>query len=405
MKHICRQGDHAIAIPWLRMLVCWQVYLYILVTSVPDRVFGWNHHQQHHHRPESTGSRRQALEKLSQWTVFGGCSVLVVPSSPALAGELGAKITRAVTESELGISVRRSVVQGAQTFDRLDSQWEAFSDRFGLGVNRNKQPARPAPKFIPELRPLDTQTAMQILQIVDATFCEVSQTNPKDLERKIERVQEMVQPAFERSGLVMAADPKSNIQTAPQFNFMSYVHYKAFLEILVERNIDFKGFLQKFETQAGRQLVRLFLPTDVTPPSGILEATADASQKREVLAFALQSIQALGQAWVGKGLLAQIDIGIDNDNIDDWSLDGSDLDFSIAVDNDSVLSSQILLQEQGWRFYPNYARYAFLSILRMLFEKTMNISAEDYYLDTDYNSNPDLFQVKEVLINIHMEYF
>jgi hypothetical protein len=364
--------------------------------------FGWNHH----HRPEYSGggNRRQALVQLSQWTIFGGCTVLAVPSSPAVAGELGTKITRAVTESDLGITVRRSVVQGAQTFDRLDSQWEAFSDRFGLGVNRNKQPTRPVPKNIPELRPLDAQVAMQILQIVDATFCDVSQTSPKDLARKIDRVQEMVQPAFERSGLVMDADNKNTIQTAPQFNFISYVHYKAYSEILVERNIDFKRFVEKFETRAGRQLVRLFFPNDVAPSSSILQATASASQKREVLALALESIQSLGQVWVDKGLVAQIDLGIDRDNIEDWSLDGSDLDFSIAVDNDSVLSSQILLQEQGWRFYPNYARYAFLSILRMVFQNTMNISAEDYYLDTDYNSNPDLFQVKEVLINIHIEY-
>ena len=50
------------------------------------------------------------------------------------AGEVGARITKAVTTSDLGISFRRAIVRGAQTMDRVDSDWEKFSDKYSLGA-------------------------------------------------------------------------------------------------------------------------------------------------------------------------------------------------------------------------------------------------------------------------------
>ena len=46
---------------------------------------------------------------------------------PSRAGEVGAMITKTVTTSDLGVSVRRSVVKGAQVIDSLDGKWEKFS--------------------------------------------------------------------------------------------------------------------------------------------------------------------------------------------------------------------------------------------------------------------------------------
>jgi len=61
----------------------------------------------HHH------SRRTFVQSLVADTLVPILSFLLAPSA-ANAGEIGAKITKAVTESELGIEVRRSVVRGAQ---------------------------------------------------------------------------------------------------------------------------------------------------------------------------------------------------------------------------------------------------------------------------------------------------
>ena len=91
--------------------------------------------------------------------------VLLTAPSAALAGEVGARITKAVTTSDLGISVRTSVVKGAQMMDKVDGQWERFSDKYGLGAERSKQGKRPTPKVIPELLPLDTASAIKLLEI------------------------------------------------------------------------------------------------------------------------------------------------------------------------------------------------------------------------------------------------
>jgi hypothetical protein len=88
------------------------------------------------------------------------------------AGEVGARITKAVTTSDLGIAVRESVVRGAQTMDKLDSKWEAFSDKFGLGAARKQQPDKPAPKVIPDPLPLDAALAKRILETSDQV-CEM----------------------------------------------------------------------------------------------------------------------------------------------------------------------------------------------------------------------------------------
>jgi len=64
--------------------------------------------------PETSPSfAEDVCESLVADTLVPILSFLLAPSA-ANAGEIGAKITKAVTESELGIEVRRSVVRGAQ---------------------------------------------------------------------------------------------------------------------------------------------------------------------------------------------------------------------------------------------------------------------------------------------------
>lgn len=33
-------------------------------------------------------------------------------------------------------------------------------------------------------------------------------------------------------------------------------------------------------------------------------------------------------------------------------------------------------------------------------KRNINVQVDDYYMDTSYNSNPDLFKVKQILLNI-----
>ena len=103
-----------------------------------------------------------------------------------------------------------------------------------------------------------------------------------------------------------------------------------------------------------------------------------------------------------KGLVALAErSNIQSEQIEDWLDDAADLEFSVAVDEDATLQAQILLQEQGFRLYPNFARYAVTYLLKQV--PKQRVSAMDYYFDTDYNSDPNKFEVKEVLLNLQLE--
>jgi hypothetical protein len=110
---------------------------------------------------------------------------------------------------------------------------------------------------------------------------------------------------------------------------------------------------------------------------------------------------------VKKGLVAQMDrtdLLHETDTVDDWIQQMSDLSWTVALDNDVTIGSQILLQEQGIRLYPNYICCMMQTILRKnLLPYEQSITTEDYYFDTEYNTDPEKFEVKEVLVNINIE--
>jgi len=163
-------------------------------------------------------------------------SLLVATTSvqPSFAGEVGAKITKAVTTSDLGISVRRSVVKGAQMMDKLDGQWEKFSDDNGLGAARFNQDGRPKPREVPDLKPLNVGIAKQLLQISDDAFIEFTGTSPNVLVSQIEKVEGLVRKSYERSGLDLERE-----MTPKEFDFYCYVHFKAYCDLIVERKLPF----------------------------------------------------------------------------------------------------------------------------------------------------------------------
>ncbi len=92
---------------------------------------------------------------------------------------------------------------------------------------------------------------------------------------------------------------------------------------------------------------------------------------------------------------------IDSETLNDWTEDLTSIELSIPLDADVTLGSQMLLQEQGFRVYPDFGRFIITSALQKSFKSTnQNISSDEYYMDTNYSSDPDLFEVKQVLLNI-----
>jgi hypothetical protein len=343
--------------------------------------------------PWENNGRRDVLR-----VALAGFSGLSMMPSSSSAGEVGTMMNKAVTTSDLGIAVRTQVVKGAQVMDKLDGSWEKLSDRFNLGSERSKEIGnRPVKKVIPDPLPLDVATAKSILDTSDSVFSSVTGISGRDLQQQIEKVAKLVKPSFERSGLSL--DDPLTFKNGPQFNFASYVHFKAYTDLILERKIAFGLFRSKFEPQVGERLVALLLPGFSRPE--VVKSRSPEENRRRVGTTALDAADRLSQIIVAKGLVAAIDRSkIEKDDFDDWVEDLSDLQFSVALDGDITLQSQILLQEQGFRLYPNFARFAIAYLMQ---QDGQQLSVMDYYFDTDYNSDPDKFEVKEVLLNVVLE--
>jgi hypothetical protein len=341
-------------------------------------------------RSRDLSLRLESDRRLAVARLIGVASSMLLPR-PSRAGEIGARITQAVTTSELGVSVRKSIVKGAQTMDLVDRRWEEFSDKFALGSERSKQVGRPTAKTIPPLLALDTVTANKILEACDEAFCAVTGVPNSIVKKECDKVTALVQPSFQRSGVDLASYD-SVVASGMQFNFASYVHFKAYSNLLLDRNIEYRKFRRDFEKSCGTKLLALL---SIDPPAPMSSKASDALDVR------LRAVDALTRALRDKGLVAATEVSsIDPDRLADWEADLSDLQLSLALDGDITQNAQILLQEQGFNLIPSYTKFMLEQLLEM---PGQNLSIEEYYMDTDYNSNPDLFEVKEVLLNIVLE--
>jgi hypothetical protein len=313
----------------------------------------------------------------------------------------GNQITNAITTSDLGISVRRSVVRGAQTMDWIDRQWEEFSDTHSLGSERSRQiEYRTKSKPIPPRLPIDVYLANQIVTLCDAIFCDTLMLSKSKLQTEIDRVRNLVLPSFQRVDMTLMSSFNS-IETASQFNFESFVHFKAYSNLLVEKGINFSKFRQSFETACGRSLLDLLLLEDDHRDMAINQISTINSKQLDDLKHRLDILQLLMKRLRDKGLVAASELSdIDSEKLLDWSEDSADLELSLALDGDVTLNAQILLQEQGILLIPSYVKFMLRSLLALPGQK---VSLEEYYMDTNYNSNPDLFEVKQVLLNIVLE--
>jgi hypothetical protein len=326
----------------------------------------------------------------------------------------GNQITNAITTSDLGISVRRSVVRGAQTMDWIDRQWEEFSDTYSLGTERSRQilDRPPKSKPIPPRLALDTRLANQIITRCDSAFDDTLNgffPIKSQLPMRVDRVRKLVLPSFQRVDPSLMSSSSSSsfnsIETASQFNLESFVHFKAYSTILVENDIDFRKFRQRFEISCGQSLLNLFLENDLRVLGITLPLSTGTMSKMhskvDDLNERLDILQLLMQRLRDGGFIAATELSvIDSDRLLDWSEDSADLELSLALDGDITLNAQILLQEQGILLIPSYVKFMLRSLLDLPGQKT---SLEEYYMDTNYNSNPDLFEVKQLLLNIVLE--
>ena len=224
-----------------------------------------------------------------------------------------------------------------------------------------------------------------------------------ELDKQIDKVTFTVAPSYERSGLDVKGIDAKNPRNGEEFNFLTYTHYKAYIDLILEQKIDFRSLQKDFEYQMGTKVEELLLSkNDNVARNAVPGNLSDPKVRKARWTAAQERLQGISNALVQRGLVAQIDTSYDEDDLADWLDDAiSDLKFNVALDGDVTLSTQCLLQEQGFRLYPNFGRYA----IRIALQESLGTPLEitDYYMDTDYNSDPDKFQVREVLLSIVLE--
>ena len=159
--------------------------------------------------------------------------------------------------------------------------------------------------------------------------------------------------------------------------------------------------------QHSDKLLSLFAPSAsntldslATKQQGLKPKSEDAMMNG--ISTGLSLTDAILNSLVANGIVAQVERNeIDSETLSDWTNDLSDIQLSIPLDGDITLGSQVLLQEQGFRVYPDFGRFAITSALqKSLAFPNQNVQSDEYYMDTNYNSDPDLFEVKQVLLNI-----
>lgn len=155
------------------------------------------------------------------------------------------------------------------------------------------------------------------------------------------------------------------------------------------------------------RLLPLFVPSAETTLKNLASKQQALSPKsKEALtngiATGLSLIDEIMNNLVTNGLVALAERNeVDSELLSDWTDDLADIQLSIPLDGDVTLSSQVLLQEQGFRVYPDFGRFIITSALQKSLKSTnQNVSSDEYYMDTNYSSDPDLFEVKQVLLNI-----
>lgn len=299
-----------------------------------------------------------------------------------------------------------------------------------------------ATQVVPPPLPLDTATASALLSAADEAFLFVvnddnksSMISETDLRTEIRRIDELVRRSFERRSGTELSPLDKDVADASDYDFRCYVHFRAYNELLLrstkttaaaakkknndndnDKAIDFNTFRKRFERAAGDAVVETLLPNRRAGAVIVVVAKketrrdgddddAERLRRRTALDAAAAAVADLSRRLRETGLAASVDASdADEDRADDWSRDLSDYQLSVALDGDATLSAQILLQEQGYRVYPDLARFGVTSLLRSeLADVNQEVTSEEYYMDTNYNSDPNKFEVKEVLLNIVIE--
>lgn len=361
-----------------------------------------------------------AVEQMQQQP-FSPPTVLMSMSASDKEGGQGLS---AVTQSELGRSIRSSVVGGAKLVDQLDLKWERFSDslrdeakcdpltnrrRFDNGVRRDGTPiGNPVLGALctPEpLQDLDEATVQIVLKAGHDAALTTWKIDPGTLQKKQEQVQQLVGPAFSRAAVSSVKDTtttttenEDGTQTQAikrqAFNRDLYTNLRAFGEVSDgNTNNNRKESARLFERSWGDRLLANLAPNanrnDFVSPFPKPDDTENQPYDEGALLDALGGVSiALSMLQQG-GVVGHWEISIPED--DNWNV------VTIAVDNDISIGGQILARERQQPLGGSEV----VALVRAALENQAKIS---YKMDTFFidpsTTRQELYNPTQLLISV-----
>lgn len=248
------------------------------------------------------------------------------------------------------------------------------------------------------------------------TFLSCLKTEPPITKRRLEQRIDETKQLLRKSFFPQQSSPSS----PEEFNFDCYVHFRVYNEILVKEEVTFPPFKREFESMIGNQLLQMVM---LRQPS-ILPSAQSSLGIATSLQNALQATDNISNLLQRSGLITSWERSVPpDDDIEDFVQSTTsaakspaegfyvspELAYSVALDGDVTLSSQLLLQELGYRLYPSFGRWLIERVTSGSFTwggnvddgcDKVSIECDEYYMDTGYNSDPSLFEVRQVLLNI-----
>lgn len=327
-------------------------------------------------------------------------ALIAIPSSAKAATDEGIP---AITDSSIGKTFRKSIIQGARVADNLDEKWERFSDSlrdkskcdeatgrrlFDNGYRKDgTQVGNPVLGNLcnPEsLLPLDEIQAMKILDIADKYVT----TNDLDsLQKAISSTKDLVRPSFDRS---IQASGNDDERKRLKYNFEVYSRMRSINNILGNNDK-----VRNFQLQWGKELLSNLAPNAnrkdyVSPFPNIKDEFEDYDYDKEKLLDGLGALKVAMDKLKMMGVIGYYELSIPYDDY------GSVV--TIAIDDYVPIGAEMLLSEQKY----NIAGVAQAMVRAALAKADVAYNLDTFYLDpsttkqNEYNPTQLLLSVSNL---------
>ncbi|GFH52971.1 hypothetical protein CTEN210_09447 [Chaetoceros tenuissimus] len=304
-----------------------------------------------------------------------------------------------ITDSSIGKSFRKSIIQGARVADNLDEKWERFSDGlrdknkcdentgrrlFDNGIRKDgTRIGNPVLGSLcnPEpVLPLNEYEAMNLLRLAGKS----TSIDATELQKVIDENKSLVRSSFDRS-IESAVDEDE--RNRKRYNFEVYSTMRSISTLLNN-----SGQVRDFQLNWGSSLLSLLAPTATkkdyrSPFPEMKDEFEDYDYDKDLLLEALGALTVAFDKLKAMGLIGYFELSIPYDDY------GSVV--TIAIDDYSPIGAEILLSEQNY----NIGGIAQAMVRAALERARVAYSLETFYLDPT-TTKQSIFNPTQLLISI-----